>query len=97
DNQVAGVIYATGGLITALGFNLLWRYASHKCRLISKTASEADIQKITRNYNIGFALYFAAFVVSFLSAPLTLLINFFLALFFAIPSRENSIARIETS
>ncbi|MCU0482560.1 MAG: TMEM175 family protein [Anaerolineae bacterium] len=92
-SQTAAVIYSGTYLITTIFFNLLWRYAAYKRRLIGKNVSDADINVVYRNYNIGLLLYLIAFVVSFLSAPLNLIINFGLALFFALPLRSNWIAR----
>lgn len=96
QNQVSAVIYSGGYLFTAFFFNMLWRYASYKRRLIGDEISDKDIQTIHRNYNIGFTLYFIGFILSFISAQLALIINLGLAIFFAIPSRESAIARIET-
>jgi len=92
-NQTAAVIYSSTYLMTAFFFNVLWRYAAYKRRLIGKNVSDTDIRVVYRNYNIGFLLYFIAFILSFLSAPLNLIINFGLALFFALPIRSNWIAR----
>ncbi len=96
QNQTAAVIYAGGYLITAFFFNLLWRYASYKRRLIGTDVSDDDIQGITRNYNIGLCLYSIGFLLSFISAQVTLLINFGLAVFFALPTRDNAITRIDS-
>ncbi len=96
QNQVSAVIYAGGYFMTAFFFNILWRYASYKRRLVGSEISDNDVKIITRNYNIGFMLYFVGFLLSFISAQLTLLINLGLAIFFALPTRENAITRIDS-
>lgn len=97
QNQVAAMIYAGCYLLTAFFFNILWRYASYKRRLIGVDVSHDDIQGITRSYNIGLLLYSVGFLLSFISAQVTLLINFGLAVFFALPVRDNAITRIDPS
>ena len=96
QNQTAAVIYAGGYLMTAFFFNILWRYASYKRRLIGVEVSDDNIQSIIRNYNIGLLLYSVGFLLSFISAQVTLLINFGLAVFFALPTRDNAITRIDS-
>ncbi len=82
----SAVLFYTGTFaVTALIFNLLWRYASYKGRLLGQHANPLIVMGITRNYNIGLIAYVLTFFVSFLSAGLAILLTAALAIFFVLP------------
>lgn len=76
-----------------MAFNLLWRYAAHKGRLLGPNADMAEVRRITRQYSGGPLGYFAAFLASFWSVPLCLIISLALALFFVFTGSRIPVAR----
>jgi uncharacterized membrane protein len=90
DARVAAAVYNGWFLVIALFFNFLWGYAGHNGRLLSQQDHEAGLaQVITARYRWGGPLYLATFVMSFISAPASLAMNFLLAVFYALPRDIN--------
>jgi len=88
--HVAALIYSGTFVILAIFFNLLWRYATYKGRLLSKNADLSAIKAISRQYLFGPLLYTIAFALAWISAPASIILNLLLAIFFAIPSHKFS-------
>jgi uncharacterized membrane protein len=84
EARTAAAIYAGTYFALAIVFNLLWRYASAGGRLLDSRSSPAEVRAITRDYSFGPVLYFAAFLLAFLSVPASLGLCLGLAAFFAI-------------
>jgi uncharacterized membrane protein len=93
DQTVATALYSGWFFLIAIFFNLLWRYASRDGRLLSELDREAGLAQIlTDRYRWGPALYFLGFVLAFVWAPSSLMLNFGLAVFYALP-RESGLFR----
>jgi uncharacterized membrane protein len=93
EQSVAAAVYNGWFFVIAIFFGLLWRYASNKGRLLSKEDHEAGLAHvISARYRWGPPAYFAAFLLSFVWAPASLVLNFALAMFFALP-RELKLRR----
>jgi uncharacterized membrane protein len=98
DQQVAALVYSGTFVVTAICFNLLWRYASYKNRLLDPGSELLEVQAISRQYAFGPLLYLVAFGLAFVSGVASLALNLSLAVFFALPARKprstpNSAAR----
>jgi uncharacterized membrane protein len=92
--RTAALVYSGTFFVTAIVFNVLWRYASHKNRLIDPRSDPAAVRGISRQYAFGPLVYLAAFILAFFSATASLALNLLLAVFFAIPgSRLGSADR----
>ncbi len=89
DSEIVAVIYSGGFVLIAIFFNLLWRYASYKNRLLAPNADMRAVNAITSAYNIGPMFYLLAVLLGFFSVTASLLLNLALACFFALPSRNN--------
>lgn len=89
ERRTAALVYSGTFVVTAIAFNGLWRYASHHNRLIDRKTDLTQVNAITQQYNYGPLMYLAAFLAAFISVPLSLAINFGLALFFALPGRAK--------
>ncbi|HEX5692276.1 MAG TPA: TMEM175 family protein [Roseiflexaceae bacterium] len=85
--RTAALVYNGTFVVTALVYNLLWRYASHNNRLLDRSSNSAEIAGISRQYAFGPLIYLAAFALAFWSATASLALNLLLAVFFAIPRR----------
>ncbi|HET9221484.1 MAG TPA: TMEM175 family protein [Roseiflexaceae bacterium] len=94
QDRTAALVYSGTFFVTAIVFNVLWRYASHKNRLIDPRSDPAVVRGISRQYAFGPLVYLAAFILAFFSATASLALTMLLALFFAIPaSRLGSAPR----
>jgi uncharacterized membrane protein len=85
EAKVAANLYTGTFLAISLAFDVLWRYAS--LRLLSRnTAREKkdEAAQVTQRYRFGPPLYFATFVLSFVSETLSLAMCLLLAMFFAL-------------
>lgn len=65
--QAAAVAYGVTMTLTAILFNVLWRYAASRRRLLRDDAEPRVVQGIGRSYLPGPFLYLAATVVAFIS------------------------------
>jgi uncharacterized membrane protein len=82
--KAAAIIYAGTCLWVAVGFQLLWRYASHRNRLLKRNVDAALTAQISREYNRAFPLFVLAFALAFFSVPAGLGLIGLLVLFFAV-------------
>jgi uncharacterized membrane protein len=65
--SAAAVAFGVTLTVTAIWFNLLWRYAATGRRLLRHDADEALVEGIGRSYLPGPFIYFAATLVGFVS------------------------------
>jgi uncharacterized membrane protein len=89
--QQAAIIYSATFVLTAIAFNLLWRYAASGNRLIDRHADRKAVAAITRQYSFGPLLYGVAVALAFVSPWASLALNFLLAAFFALPGRAPAL------
>ena len=89
EQRTAALVYSGTFVVTAIMFNLLWRYASYKNRLIDPRSDPAAVRGISGQYAFGPLLYLAAFILAFVSATASLALNMLLAVFFAIPGKRR--------
>lgn len=88
----AMVLYSGTMLAMAFVYNILWRYASHKHRLLAKSVTAGQVKSINRQYLVGPVFYGLAFILAFVNVTVSLFLMIALALFFAITasvSREK--------
>lgn len=86
-DHVAAMVYNGTFTILAVVFNVLWRYASHKNRLLHPNAGPTTVNAISRAYAVGPPAYLLSFVLAWVSVPASLAMNIALAVYFALPSR----------
>ncbi len=84
----AAAVYSGTFVCIALLFNVLWHYAAHEGRLLSRTHDRDAAESITRQYRFGPLLYLAAFVLAFVYVPASVGLCGLLAAFFALPGRK---------
>jgi uncharacterized membrane protein len=85
ESRVAANFYTGIFLAISLSFDVLWRHVSR--RLLSKDAileKKEEAIAITKHYRFGPPLYLSAFLISFVSEPLSVAVCLFLALFFSL-------------
>jgi len=85
DQHVAALVYSGTFLLIACSFNVLWRYASYHNRLIGKDTDQRAVAAISRQYLFGPLFYLITFGLAWINAPASIILNFILAFFFALP------------
>jgi uncharacterized membrane protein len=84
--RAAVVVYGAAYFGIALFFNLLWCYAAARDgHLLAADVDREAAGRITDQYNYGPVAYAIAIALAWVSITASLLINLFLAFFFAIP------------
>ncbi len=87
NQHAAAIVYSGTFFLTACCFNLLWRYASYHNRLLGKVADTRAVTAISGQYLFGPLLYLVSFGLAWVNTLASLIVNFALALFFALPAR----------
>jgi len=72
NQHLAAFLYCGTLLVLAICFNLLWRYAAYKNRLLDKKADPEAVQAITRQYRFGPLFYLIAFGLAWVYVPASL-------------------------
>ena len=89
-HHAAAIVYSGTFFVLACCFNLLWRYASYRGRLLGKDADMRAVAAISKQYLSGPFTYLIAFGLGFINTPACIFFSFALALFFALPPRLPS-------
>ena len=84
--QAAAVVYGITGTLTAVFFNILWRYAANGRRLLRANASPRTVDGISRSYLPGPFLYAAATAVALVNPYVSAGIYAAIALFYVVES-----------
>ena len=96
EENAAMVFYAATCLLMALLFNLVWRYAAYKNRLLDKNADLAAVSAITSAYNFGPIFYVIALGLAFVNGLVSLVFTLCLGVFFALPGKsERSLEKLD--
>ena len=90
DQLTAALLYSGTFIVIAIIYNVLWRYASHNRRLLSKSAEPLLVETITRQYRFGPLFYVVSFLLAFVSVWASLGLNLLLAVYFAFAGRTKS-------
>jgi uncharacterized membrane protein len=83
--RVGVIVYSGWFLLTALSYNLLWRYASTGNRLIDPRADPAGVATVSSRFNLGPPSYLLAFILAFVNSAACLALIFGLALLYVLP------------
>jgi len=84
--QAAALLYGSTLTLTAVFFNVIWRYAAWGRRLLRQDAEEKAVQGISRSYALGPPIYLAATVVAFKSPVASAALFGALAIFYTLES-----------
>ncbi|MBB5981233.1 TMEM175 family protein [Kribbella solani] len=80
--HVAAAVYSTNLTLAAIAFSLIWWYVLRN-KLVEHEMSRPQVRASVLRYSLGTLFYAAMIGVSFLSAKVTLLIAFLLAIYYA--------------
>lgn len=83
--QVAVFIYGGWFTLTAIVYNLLWRYPIRNRRLVAPEVPQASLDAITRRFLPGAPLYLLATLVALVSPEASVAIQLALAIFYLWP------------
>ena len=83
--RVGIVVYSGWFLVTALSYNLLWRYASSRPASLMPGVTPRAIRGITTRFRLGPPAYAVAFGLSFVSTWASLVVLLLLALVYVLP------------
>jgi uncharacterized membrane protein len=87
DGRAAAVLYGITLTVTALFFNLMWRYAiSGGGRLLRADADRREVDGITRSYRPGVPMYAFAMIVGIFQAEVSAALFAAIALFYVLSS-----------
>jgi uncharacterized membrane protein len=79
--HVAAAVYSTNLTLAAIAFSSMWWYALRN-HLVDHDLNRSQLRRSVLRYSVGTVLYAAAIGLSFISAPLTLLVQFLLAVYY---------------
>jgi uncharacterized membrane protein len=87
DERTATVFYALVFFVTALVFNLLWRYPTRRAPwLLRQDVDQRDIDTITRRFSYGPPTYLAAAIISWFAPIVGLILLALIALLYLVPA-----------
>lgn len=89
----AAALYSGTFLMMSFAFNILWRYASYRHRLLSKNVTAEQIESINRQYLAGPTFYGLSFILAFMNVSASLLLTILLALFYGITASMSRNSR----
>ena len=81
DANVAAAVYSTNLTLAAISFSLIWWHVLRR-HLVDHAMTPAQQRASVLRYSIGTAFYAACIGLSFVSAPITLLVQFLLAVYY---------------
>ena len=88
--KTACAVYAGVFVLINMAYNALWWSASSHQRLLKASVSRVQVQKLTRNYALGFPLYLLAVLLAFWNASVSLGICFILWILWMVTGYEKS-------
>ncbi|HEX6447146.1 MAG TPA: TMEM175 family protein [Streptosporangiales bacterium] len=91
DAHVAAALYSANLTLAAIAFSLIWVHAVRGGRLLARPMAPGPERASILRFSVGTFVYGATIGLSFVSAPVTLAVQFLIALYYAfeqIRSRE---------
>jgi len=85
--QVAALAYGGWFTVTAIAYNLLWRYPTYRRRLIAPDVPQASLDEVHRRFNFGPVIYLVATLLALFNPVLSLGVQLVLAIVYLIPYR----------
>ena len=85
DEQVGILVYSGWFLVTALSYNLLWRYATSHAGTLMPGADPAQLRAVSNRFRLGPPAYALAFALAFVSTWASLVLLLLLALAYVLP------------
>lgn len=83
DAHVAAAVYSANLTLAAIAFSLIWTYAVRRGRLLARPMSPTAERGSILRFSVGTFVYAATIALSFVSASVTLAVQFLIALYYA--------------
>jgi uncharacterized membrane protein len=83
QEETAAMIYCSLSIVMSVSFNILWRYATNKGRLLGRNVNMEEVARITNHYRFGPLMYVVALVLAYWRASAGIAMCLALAIFFA--------------
>jgi uncharacterized membrane protein len=83
DAHVAAAVYSANLTLAAIAFSLIWGYAVRRGRLLARPMERAAERASILRFSVGTFVYAATIGLSFVSAAVTLAVQFLIALYYA--------------
>jgi uncharacterized membrane protein len=98
DHHTAAALFNGSYLFMAICFNVLFRYAAHENRLLGQEIDQSELQTMRGQFNLGPIPYLITFALTWVSVPVSLVLNLLLAVYWALPAHKRpTLARRTTS
>ena len=94
DAKIGAIVYAGVFVGIAVCFNVLWRYAANKRRLIDPKVPQEWVDAVSKAYRFGPLLYLAAALLALIHVALSVGLIAGLAIFYALPSRSGETIKV---
>ena len=88
-DMTAAALYSGTFFVMSCAFNAIWRYASHRHRLLNGEVTADHVRGINRQYLFGPTVYGLSVVVAFVNVTLALLMTIVLAIFYAVTASTS--------
>lgn len=89
DARTAAAVYSGTFFLLALAWNVVWRYASGKNRLLGKHVTDSQVRAINRQYYVAPLFYSIAFLVSLMSGLASVVVILLVAAFYAVTASTS--------
>lgn len=84
DANTAAAIYSGTFLLLGLAWNILWRHASSRHRLLGRHVIDVQVQSITRAYHIGLLSYTLSFFIAIFNGIASVLVILIIAVYYVL-------------
>ena len=84
--RTATAVYAASHFFVTVSFNLLWRHATRRRRLVDQHLTSTMVHRINVQYGFGPVLYLVSLCIAFASALASIILDIAFAAFFALPA-----------
>lgn len=88
QKHTAVTFYTIGIFLPAVGWLILWLYASHKNRLLHERLSTDYVRYLTRLYVISNSAYFGAIIISLFNPNAAIIVTIILAFLYVFPPKK---------
>jgi uncharacterized membrane protein len=90
DAALAAAFYSGTFILISIFFNLVWRHAATRNRLLKEDKDDRFVRAINRQYACGPFLYLIAFALAFVNVTASVTACMLLAIFFALPTATDA-------
>ncbi|HWR25615.1 MAG TPA: TMEM175 family protein [Methanosarcina sp.] len=83
NSNAVAAIYSGTFFLLGLAWNILWRHASSRHRLLGRHITDIQVQNITHAYHVGLLSYALSFFIAIFSGAASVLVILVIAVYYA--------------